>query len=60
MLRKLIFLYTKEKIMNKDNIINYLYYLLDKVHPAYYKEVKKSIYRIIKELDKYDIKRTKQ
>lgn len=36
----------------KEEIINYLYYLLDKIDPVYYDEVKKSINRVIIELDK--------
>lgn len=38
--------------MSKENIINYLYYLLDKIDITYYREVKKSIERFINELNK--------
>lgn len=34
-------------------MINYLYYLLDKVDEVYYREVEISIERFIKNMDKY-------
>lgn len=39
--------------MNKDELIRYMYYLLDKVDEAYYREVKISIERFINNIDKY-------
>lgn len=39
--------------MNKEQIINFLYYLLDKIDVVYLKEVKKSIERFIDDLDRY-------
>ena len=39
--------------MNKQEIINFLYYLLDKIDPVYFKEVEKSIDRFINDLNKY-------
>lgn len=38
--------------MSKEYIINYLYYLLDKIDIVYYKEVEKSIKQFIDELNK--------
>lgn len=39
--------------MSKDEMVKYLYYLLDKVDEAYYREVKISIERFIKNIDRY-------
>ena len=39
--------------MTKKEIINFLYYLLDKIDVVYLKEVEKSIDRFINDLDKY-------
>ena len=39
--------------MTKEEIINFLYYLLDKIDVVYLKEVGKSIDRFISDLDKY-------
>ena len=39
--------------MTKKEIINFLYYLLDKIDPVYLKEVEKSIDRFINDLNKY-------
>lgn len=39
--------------MNKQDIINFLYYLLDKIDIIYYKEVEKSIERFTTKLDQY-------
>lgn len=39
--------------MNKDELINYMYYLLDKVDEVYYREVKISVERFIDNIDKY-------
>ena len=39
--------------MTKEEIINFLYYLLDKIDVVYLKEVEKSIDRFINDLDKY-------
>ena len=36
--------------MSKDDIIMFLYYLLDKVEDVYYKEAKQSIERFISKL----------
>ena len=38
--------------MNKEDIINFLYYLLDKIDKVYLKEVEKSIKRFINDLEK--------
>ena len=38
--------------MNKEELINFLYYLLDKIDVAYYDEVKIRIERIIKKIKK--------
>lgn len=38
--------------MSKEEIINFLYYLLDKVDFVYYKKTKRSIENFIKKLDK--------
>ena len=37
----------------KQEIINFLYYILDKIDEVYKVEVTKSIERFIKDLDKY-------
>ena len=39
--------------MTKKEIINFLYYLLDKIDVVYLKEVEKSINRFITDLNKY-------
>ena len=39
--------------MTKQEIINFLYYLLDKIDVVYLKEVEKSIDRFINDLNKY-------
>ena len=39
--------------MAKKEIINFLYYLLDKIDIVYLKEVEKSINRFINDLNKY-------
>ena len=39
--------------MTKKEIINFLYYLLDKIDVVYLKEVEKSIDRFINDLNKY-------
>lgn len=39
--------------MNKDELIRYMYYLLDKIDEAYYREVKISIERFVNDIDKY-------
>lgn len=39
--------------MNKEELINYMYYLLDKIDEAYYREVKISVERFISNVDKY-------
>lgn len=39
--------------MSKDELIKYMYYLLDKVDEVYYWEVKISIERFIDNIDKY-------
>ncbi len=39
--------------MTKEEIINFLYYLLDKIDIVYLKEVEKSIDRFITDLNKY-------
>lgn len=39
--------------MSKEEMIKYLYYLLDKVDEAYYREVKISIERFIENIDRY-------
>lgn len=39
--------------MTKEEIINFLYYLLDKIDPAYRKEVEKVIYEHINYIEKY-------
>lgn len=41
--------------MNKDELIRYMYYLLDKIDEAYYREVKISVERFISNIDKYFI-----
>lgn len=38
--------------MANKELINYLYYLLDKIDPVYYDEVNKSIRKLIKKLEK--------
>ena len=39
--------------MTKEEILNFLYYLLDKIDVVYLKEVEKSIDRFINNLNKY-------
>lgn len=39
--------------MNKDELIRYMYYLLDKVDEVYYREVKISVERFINNIDRY-------
>lgn len=39
--------------MNKQDIINFLYYLLDKIDIVYLKEVERSIQNFINDLEKY-------
>ena len=41
--------------MNKEELIIYMYYLLDKIDDAYYREVKISVERFINNIDKYFI-----
>ena len=38
--------------VNREDIINFLYYLLDKINKVYLKEVEKSIKRFINDLKK--------
>lgn len=38
--------------MSKEDIINFLYYLLDKIDKVYLKEVEKSIKKFINDLEK--------
>lgn len=39
--------------MNKNELIRYMHYLLDKIDDAYYREVKISIEKFINNIDKY-------
>jgi len=39
--------------MNKEELVRYMYYLLDKIDEAYYREVKISIERFINNIDSY-------
>ena len=39
--------------MDKEELIKYMYYLLDKIDEAYYREVKISVERFINNIDKY-------
>lgn len=41
--------------MRKDEMINFLFYLLDKVDEVYYREVKINIERFINNIDDYII-----
>lgn len=40
-------------MMTKDDIIKFLYYLLDKIDPIFINEVDKSIKNLINKLSKY-------
>ena len=40
-------------MMTKDDIIKFLYYLLDKIDPIFINEVDKSIKNFINKLNKY-------
>lgn len=39
--------------MDKYELIRYIYYLLDKIDEAYYREVKISVERFINNIDRY-------
>lgn len=39
--------------MNKEEFINFLYYLLDKIDAVYYEEVSRSIERFIARINRY-------
>lgn len=39
--------------MNKDEFINFLYYLLDKIDTAYYNEVSRNIERFVARINRY-------
>ena len=39
--------------MNKEEFINFLYYLLDKIDTVYYEEVSHSIEKFITRINKY-------
>lgn len=39
--------------MDKEELIRYMYYLLDKIDEAYYREVKISVERFIDNIDNY-------
>lgn len=41
--------------MNKEELIRYMYYLLDKIDEVYYREVKISVERFVNNIDKYFI-----
>jgi hypothetical protein len=43
------------EVVTNTEIINYLYFLLDKVDPAYFDEISKSIFRFISKLERSSI-----
>lgn len=42
--------------MTKEELINFIYYLEDKVEECYKVEVRKAVERVVKEIEKYESK----